>query len=267
MKLRIYFTTAIIALSAATSNIWAQSEQRVQVVEYNGKEEKTPVQGVGLTVNNAGSSISDAQGFLTLTFRTLHAGDPIVIRRMEKAGYEIFNLEAVEQWTVSPQVPFQLVICKSDKIRALCDQYSKVASESYEKQLQAEKARLEQERKAGKLKEEEFKAELQKTEDFFAQQLENLDLYVEKFAHFDLSELSKEEQAIIELVQKGQLDDAIARYEQMDLLGKYQQTSKEIQSIRTTQDSLSVIRTEKAIARDSLKSTIDFMEDIKNQKQ
>lgn len=261
-KSLLLITLAFGALSAL-----AQSEQRVQVVEYNGKAEKTPVQGVGVAVNNAGTTISDAQGFLTLKFRTLHAGDPVVIRKVEKAGYEIFNLEAVEQWTISPQIPFQLVICKSDKVRALCDQYSQVASESYGKQLQQEKVRLAEERKAGKLKEAEYQEELKKTEDFFAQQLENLDLYVEKFAHFDLSELSKEEQAIIELVQQGKMDDAIARYEQMDLLGKYQQTSKEIKSIQNTQDSLTVIRNEKSIARDSIKATIDFMEDVKNKKQ
>jgi len=265
MKARLFIISIAIALFSVEA--MAQSQQQVQIVEYNGKAEKTPVQGVGLSVNNAGTTMSDAQGTLTLSFRTLHAGDPVVIRRMEKVGYEIFNLEAVEQWTVSPQVPFQLVICKSDKIRALCDQYSSIASESYGKQLQQEKARLEEERKAGKLKEEEYKAELQKTEDFYAQQLENLDLYVEKFAHFDLSELSQEEQGIIELVQKGEMDQAIARYEQMDLLGKYQQASKEIQTIRTTQDSLTVIREEKAIARDSIKATIDFMEGVKAQKQ
>lgn len=248
-------------------NLMAQSEQRVQIVEYNGKAEKTAVPGVNLAVNNAATAMSDAQGFLTLNFRTLHAGDPVVIRRMEKAGYEIFNLEAVEQWTVSPKVPFQLVICKSEKVRALCDQYSQVASESYGRQLQQEKTRLAEERKAGKLQEEEYKAELQKTEDFYAQQLENLDLYVEKFAHFDLSELSQEEQAIIELVQKGEIDEAIARYEQMDLLGKYQQTTREIQTIRATQDSLTVIRNEKSIARDSIKSTIDFMENVKSNRQ
>lgn len=267
MKLRNHIATALFVLSASTTSLLAQSEQRVQVVEYNGKSEKTPVQGVGVSVNNAGTTISDAEGFLTLKFRTLHAGDPIVIRKVEKAGYEIFNLEAVEQWVVSPQVPFQLVICKSDRVRALCEQYSKVASESYSKQLQAEKARLEEERKKGKLKEAEYQAELQKTEDFYAQQLENLDLYVEKFAHFDLSELGQEEQAIIELVQKGELDEAIARYEQLDFLSKYQQTSKEIKSIQNTQDSLTVIRNEKVIARDSIKATIDFMEGVKVQKQ
>lgn len=254
-------------LTSCAALVTAQSSQTVQIVEYNGKEAKTPVQGVGLTVNNAGAAMSDAEGNLTLNFRTLHAGDPVQIRRIEKAGYEVFNLEAVEQWTVSPQQTFQLVICKSEKIRTLCDNYSKTANESYAKQLQQEKARLEAERNAGKLKEEEFKAELQQAEDFYAQQLENLDLYVEKFAHFDLSELNEKEQAIIELVQKGQIDDAIAQYEQMNLIGQYQEQSKEIQKIQTTQDSLTVIRKEKAEARDSIGSIIKTMEEVKKNKQ
>ena len=253
-------------LSVGTSTAWAQSEQHVQVVEYNGKEAKTPLEGVSLTVGNAASTMSDAQGLLTLTFRTLHAGDPVVIRRVGKVGYEVFNLEAVEQWTISPQVTFQLVLCRSEQMRALCDQYAAVASQSYERQNQQEKARLAEERKAGRLKEEEYQAKLRETEDFYAQQLENLDLYVERFAHFDLSELSEQEQAIIELVQRGELDEAISRYEQMDLLGKYKQSSADIQSIRSTQDSLSQIRTEKAEARDSLHSTIQMMEKIKTGK-
>ena len=190
---------------------------------------------------------------------------PVQIRRIEKAGYEVFNLEAVEQWIIAPKMAFQLVICKSEKIKALCDLYNQAASENYSKQLQAEKDRLAADRKAGRLKEEEYQAELQKTEDLYAQQLENLDLYVEKFAHFDLSEMSKQEQEIIELVQKGMMDEAITKYEQMDLLSKYQAQSKDIQQIRTTQDSLTVIRAEKVIARDSLKSTIDFMENVKKQ--
>ena len=259
--MRKSFIITILSLISAAAV--AQSTQNVQILEYNGKAAKTPIQGVGLTVNNAAASMSDAQGLLTLSFRTLKAGDPVVIRRIEKAGYEVFNLEAVEQWVISPRETFQLVICKSDQVRQLCDLYNQAASESYGKQLQMEKARLAEDLKAGKLKEEEYKAELQKTEDFFAQQLENLDLYVEKFAHFDLSELSEQEQAIIELVQKGEIDEAISRYEQMDLLGKYQEQSKEIKSIRSTQDSLTVIREEKVVARDTIKSTIDYMENVK----
>ena len=266
MKIAFKTIATAIVLATGATLATAQSAQQVQIVEYNGKEAKTPIAGVGLSVNNAGAAMSDENGQLTLNFRTLHAGDPVQIRRIEKAGYEVFNLEAVEQWTVSPQQTFQLVICKSDRIRTLCDMYSQTANESYAKQLQQEKARIEEERKAGKLKEDEYKKELQQAEDFYNQQLENLDLYVERFAHFDLSELSEKEQAIIELVQKGQIDDAIAQYEQMNLLGQYQEQSKQIQKIQNAQDSLTVIRAEKVTARDSIKRLIETMEEVKKKK-
>ena len=254
-----------LALCASLTTLSAQSVQSVQILEYNGTDEKTPVAGVSLTVGNAAAAMSDEKGLLTLNFRTLKAGDPVKIRRIEKTGYEVFNLEAVEQWVIAPKEVFQLVICKTDRIKALCDLYNQAANENYSKQLQQEKDRLEADRKAGRLKEEEYKAELQKTEELYAQQLENLDLYVERFAHIDLSQLTEQEQEIIALVQKGLMDEAILKYEQMDLLGKYQQQSKNIQQIRSTQDSLSVIHKEKSIARDSLKSTIDYMEKVKKQ--
>lgn len=261
MKKLISILWAMMAVCAI-----AQTTQQVQIVEYNGKESKTPVQGVGLTVQNAAAAISDAQGMLTLQFRTLHQGDVVTLRRIDKAGYEVFNSEAVEQWVISPSNTFQLVICRSDRFRQLCDQYNKVASESYARQLQADKAKLEAERKAGKLKEAEYEAQMQDLINQYEEQLENLDLYVEKFARFDLSELSDEEQQIIELVQQGQIDEAIARYEQLDLLSKYQAESKDIQQITSAQDSLSAVRQNKVQARDSIGQIIELMEGVKNSK-
>lgn len=261
MRMKRNLILALLLLSAVGAS--AQSSQPVQILEYNGSEAKTPLQGVGLTVANAGAAMSDAQGVLTLNFRTSKAGDPVVIRRIEKAGYEIFNKEAVEQWTIAPQVPFQLVLCRSDKFRKLCDQYSQVASESYGRQLQKEKSRLAAERQAGRLKEEEYQAELIKVQDEYDEQLENLDLYVEKFARFDLSELSEQERQIIALVQEGKIDEAITRYEQMDLLGSYISQTKDIHQISAAQDSLSEIRNNKAEALDTLRQVIDFMENVK----
>ncbi len=253
----------VLWLAGLGIGLHAQSTQAVQVLEYNGKAAKTPMQGVGVTVNNAGAAMSDAQGQLVLNFRTFKAGDPVVIRRIEKAGYEVFNQEAVEQWTIAPKQPFQLVLCRSDRFRALCDQYNQVASQSYGKQLQAEKARLAALRKDGQLKEAEYQAELQKLQDEYDQQLENLDLYVEKFARFDLSELKQEEQAIIALVQEGKIEEAILRYEQMDLLGQYEAQSADIRQISSTQDSLSSLRQNKAAAADTLRQIIDLIESVK----
>lgn len=260
-KLSLLIVIALCLLG--TGMLRAQSSQQVRVVEYNGKEQKTPLANVALTVQNAPSTMSDAQGNLVLSFRTLKAGDIVNLKRVDMPGYEVFNKDAVEQWVISQGTVFELVLCKTEKLMALYDQYMSVASASYEKQWKREQAAIEAERQAGRLKDAEYQQKLQEAQDAYDQQLENLDLYVEKFAHFDLSTLSDEEQKIIELVQQGLLDEAIARYEQMDLLSKYQEQSRDILQIGAAQDSLSVIKAEKEAVRDTLKVIVDEMEQVK----
>ena len=150
----LILSAAISPISPFTTDLWAQSEQTIVVSEYNGKEQKTPLNGVSVSVLNAVASITDAQGKATLRFRTLHAGDRVTIRRIEKNGYEIFNSQAIEQWNISPQRPFQIVLCQTERFRALRDQYSRVASDSYAKQYRAEQARMANERKKTKMLED-----------------------------------------------------------------------------------------------------------------
>ena len=257
-KWRNLFAFACLFLSCIS--IHAQVEQKIQVMEYNLKQQKTPLNLVEVAVNNAGSVSTDAQGRATLRFRTLKAGDKVQVRRLEKAGYEIFNKEAVEQWTISGSNTFTIVLCKKERFKELCDNYNKVASASYDAQFKKEKSRLAAERKAGKLKEQEYQQKLQELSNQYEEQLENLDNYVDKFARIDLSELSQEEQAIMDLVEQGKIDEAIARYEDMDLLGQYRQLTDDINQMAFAKGSLSKARVAKAKARDSLKVVIDMIE-------
>lgn len=242
--------------------LFAQSTQQVKVVEYNGREQKTPLAGVSLTVQNAGSTMSDAQGDLTLQFRSLKAGDPVQLRRLELSGYEVFNQDAVSAWTISPQRPFILVLCKSERFKALCDQYNAAASASYERQLKRDRQKLEDLKKEGKLKEAEYAQQMSALEAQYNQQLDNLENYVERFARIDLSEISEQEQQIIALVEQGEIDEAIRQYEAMDLLSKYQQQSSEIQEVRNSQRQLDSLRAEKVIARDSLDAVVKTLRNI-----
>lgn len=244
------------ALMAATT-AWAQSEQRVEVLEYNGREQKTPLEHVEVAVTGAATVATDSHGQVTLRFRQLKAGDPVQVRRVELAGYEVFNVEALEQWAVSPSATFTIVMCRSDRFRQMCDQYSSAASESYARQLKRDKERLANERKAGKMKQEEYERQLQAVQDAYDEQLEQLDVYVERFARIDLSELSEDEAAIIALVQQGQIDEAIARYEQLNLLDAYRQQSDDLRQIGAARDSLADIREAKDETRDSLRHILE----------
>lgn len=251
MKKTIFFL-AFFILVIVPSLVIAQSTQQVKVLEYNGKEQKTPLKGVSLSVQNAASAMSDAQGQLTLQFRTLKAGDAVQLRRIDLAGYEVFNQDAVDAWTISTQREFTLVLCRNERFKDLCEKYNAAASASYERQLKKDKAALEKLRQEGKIKQQEYDAQLAALDKQYNEQLDNLENYVERFARIDLSEISEEEQQIIDLVQQGEIDEAIRRYEALDLLTKYQQQSAEIQSVRNTRTELQQLGEQKSEARDSL---------------
>lgn len=234
----------------------AQSQQQVVVREYKDKAQKTPLEGVSLSVQNAGSSMSDAQGMMTLQFRTLKAGDQVQVRRVDLSGYEIFNKDAVDQWTISPQQTFNLVLCRSDRFKQLRDQYMRVSSASYERQYKQDQARLAALRKENKLQEEAYQQQLAELENNYYEQLDNLENYVDRFARIDLSELSAQEQQLIELVQEGKIDEAIQLYESADYLSQYNAQVKDIQEINHAQAALAKVEAEKLEARDKVQAAI-----------
>lgn len=237
----------------------AQCEQPVKVLEYQGKEAKTPLQYAEVTVTGAAAATSAADGMLTLRFRTAHPGDQVQVKRVALAGYEVFNSEALQQWIISPSAPFTIVLCRTERFRELCEQYTSAASASYRKQMEKDRARLEALRRENKLQETEYQNELLALQDLYDQQLEDLERYVDHFARFDLSTINAEEQEIIALVQEGRIDEAITRYEQMDLLGKYRSQSDDLRQISSTQDSLSQLREHKEAVRDTLRTIINLI--------
>lgn len=248
----IYNIGLAFALLAGSSSLLAQSEQKISVLEYNGKDGKTPLSQVGVTVLNAGATISDDKGEATLKFRTLHAGDRVSVRRIEKAGYEIFNSQAIEQWSVSPQRPFQIILCRSDKFMALRDQYSRVASDSYAKQYKAEQAKLAAERKKTKMLEEVYQQKMLDLENQYQQQLEDLETYVDQFARIDLSELNSQQQELINLVRDGKIDEAVKKYESADYQAQYRKQCEEIAKIDRAQAQLAVVEAKKRSDREKV---------------
>lgn len=256
MRRRLLTVALCLAMGSMTA-LWAQAVQNVVVKEYQAKNQKTPLADVGVTVGNAGAAMTDGDGRAMLRFRSLKAGDRVTLRRVEKAGYEVFNRDAVEQWTVSPSADFQLVLCRSDKFRQLRDQYQRVASQSYDRQYKAEQQRLANERKEGKLQEEAYQQRLLDLQDQYEQQLEDLENYVDKFARIDLSELSAQEQQLVELVQQGKIDEAIALYEQHDYLGQYQRETRDIEEIDRAQQRLAEVEVEKRRQREAVMASID----------
>ena len=235
----------------------AQALQNGIVQEYNERAKKTPLAGVELNIRSAGSTVSDADGKFALQFLTLKPGDRVNVRRIEKLGYEIFNKEAVEQWNLNPSEPFVVVMCRSDRFKKIRDNYQRVASESYARQLKKDEAALARLKSEGKIKEQEYHKQLYELRESYEKQLDNLDSYVDRFSRIDLSELSATEQEIILLVQEGKIEEAIVRYEEQNYLDKYLQEVSDIREVSSAMEQLSELKKSKEQSRDSLLAAID----------
>ncbi len=249
----------ITFLLMATSivNTTAQSIQSGVVKEYNERLEKTPLEYVEISISNAASTASDENGNFLLEFRTLKPGDKVNVRRIEKLGYEIFNKEALEQWYISREnTPFSIVMCKSERFKRIRDNYSRISSESYERQFRKEESLLADMLKNGQLKEVEYEKALKKLNENYDRQLENLDNYIDRFARIDLSELSAAEAEIIEFVQCGEIEKAIELYEQQNLEEKYKEQVLVKQKAKNVIDTLAIVQKQATISRDSLFASI-----------
>lgn len=206
--------TTILILSAFAAG--ARTVQTGVVREYKGKAKKTALAGVELQVYPAQSTASDRNGNFRLEFLTLKPGERINVRRIEKEGYEIFNKDALEQWNLNPTASFMIVMCRSNMFKQLKDTYYKNSGERYARQYRKAQDELKRLKDQNKIQQKEYIERLEQLEQEYGRQLENLDNYVDRFARIDLSEILPVEQEIIELVQAGKIDEAIAKYEELN---------------------------------------------------
>lgn len=235
----------------------ARTTQKGLVKEYNEKARKTPLAGVELRVRHAGSTVSDNRGEFLLDFPTLNPGDNISVREIGKDGYEVFNKDAIEQWNVNPEKPFTIVMCRSDKFKKIKDNYERVSSASYDRQMRREQEELARLKSEGRIRQEEYERKLAKLSQNYEAQLDRLDAYVERFARIDLSELSDGEQEIIDLVSEGRLDEAIAKYEERNYVAQYLRERSDLSTITNAIDKLDALRKDKELSSDSLLAAVD----------
>ena len=231
MNMRHRIVTLMTALAIVLTAM-AQATQPCIVKQYNQKQAKTPLAGVQVEVRDAGTVASASDGTLTLKFATLKPGDKVTMRRVTKTGYEIFNKTAIDQWNISRnQQRFEIVLVQSAYFTQLKSKLTQSSTDNYKKKYEQEKAEKERLLKTGKLKEAEYRQQLNDLEDQYDNALKNLDNYIDQFARIDLSEVSEEEQRILEMVEQGKIDEAVKAYEELDISGMLRQARENVKAI------------------------------------
>ena len=250
--------TSLLAALAISLTALAQATQPCIVKQYNQKQQKTPLPGVQVEVRDAGSAISDKAGLLTLKFATLKPGDKVTTRRVTKEGFEIFNKHAIDQWNVSSsRQPFEIVLVKSDYFSQLKSKLTQSSTDNYKRKYEEAKAELAKSQKAGKLKEEEYRQKLNELEDQYDNALKNLDNYIDQFARIDLSEVSAEEQRILNMVQDGQINEAVKAWAGLNALDKLLQEKKDYIQLSENEKRIKEKKDEKQENITRLTSTIE----------
>ena len=214
--------------SDLVTSAWAQAVQQGQVLEYQGTQDKTPLPNVVIAAQNAASTQSSADGTFTLQFRTLHAGDDILMRRVERSGYEVMNPEAIQNLRITRQEanqkPIQIVMCSKRRLQELRDGYRSAAVQRYQKQLQLSQQELERLKAEQQIATDAYNQRMDSLESAYEESLLRLENYIDKFARIDLAQLDAAEQQILDLVQAGKFDEAIELYDQQDFPGKLAQS-------------------------------------------
>ena len=148
---KLFLTILVLATSLTAM---AQATQPCVVKQYNQKQQKTPLAGVQVEVRGAQTATSAANGALSLQFATLKPGDRVPFRAATKAGYELMNKTAVEQWNISrDQKPFEIVLIESAYFTQLKGKLKQSSVDSYHEKYEKARADLEKLQKEGKLKE------------------------------------------------------------------------------------------------------------------
>lgn len=254
MRRLVLFLFAILSFV----NVLAQSTQDGFVKEYKEKSRKTPLAGVQVLVANANRDVSGKAGDFHLQFRTLKPGDHVNVQNIIKSGYEIFNKEQLEVWRISNKnEPFTIVMCKSSMLKALKDEYNIIAYKSYEEQRKKELKQWQDMLKQGKIKEEEYEKQIAELCEYYDRKLDNLDTYIDRFARIDMSEISREERRIVELVRKGMIQEAIDEYNALKIDEELFRNYEEYEKVDAAISNLSRVSQKKHAYEEELLASLN----------
>ena len=227
-------------MSLFCCSLFSQSTQRGVVLEYNGSNAKTPLANVEIIVNNAGSTVSDENGEFVLHFRTLKPGDKISVRRIEKAGYELFNTDVVSRFVITNNdAPITIVMSKTKTIREIRQTYTDYAHSHFDANYAKETKALDDSYKNGKIDKSTFEQKKKELQNRYDEMFENIDNYVERFARIDLSELSTIDKEVLDLMKAGNIIQAIKAYDSANLLDSYKTHSRNLARLNIAENKMS----------------------------
>ena len=211
---RIHLLLALVALPLL---LVAQTQQGV-TYRYNGKQKRTPLGQVSISYDgNKRTVLSDAKdGTFTLVLDGRKMGDRIGLVTVKKREMMVFNQHAVDEWSVRKE-PLMLILCNADEFEQQKNNYIEIGKRQAKKKYDQQKAELEAQLQEGKVKQQEYEAALDKAYEDLDRLQKNIGEYADLLARIDQSELDGQMQEVLDLYERGQVDEAMSRLDAMQL--------------------------------------------------
>lgn len=238
---KISYTILVLCavLYMLPQNIIAQTVQRVVVKEYipdiknpTLNANKKPLSNVEVSVKGAGSTITNENGECFLKFTMLKGGDRIVVRHFVRPGFELLNPELLNDLVIRrDDKPLEIVMISQDNAIKL----SRIISQQVGAQF--DKMRL---RELNELDimavdyEKKRKAIIEKYET----KLDDVDQYIDRLVRVDITRVSENESAAFKAFANGNLDEALALFDQENLISQYRQTYQALENVKEAHEKV-----------------------------
>ena len=210
-------------------NIEAQVALKGIAVKMNSSF--SPVSGVEIYASGATPTLTDGAGAFAMQLPYLEAGDLLLGIQIRKRGMEVVNQKEIEQWIVSGDIFYRIVLCPQGYIEENRRRFYNIGKDYYQKEYERKLAELKQECNKQSTDVETFEQSLQELNTEYDKRMRLLDYYAEKFARINKDELSDMERKAISLLEQGDINGAIHVYEESGIVEQFRKKVTERDSL------------------------------------
>jgi tetratricopeptide (TPR) repeat protein len=214
-----------------TIQINAQIQKGV-IREINS--DKTPLSNVYIKFTDAIPTTTDDSGAFRLVFSGKKVGDLIFCEEIKKQGYEIVNKRELETLKMgrTRDLSLDIILAKIGVIAAAKREYYDVSDKALRASYNRVKNALREQVTQSQISQMDYIEQMKQLQERYDRQRASLDELAEKFARVNFDDVSDLYREALQLFKDGQIEEAIKKLEDADLIARTNRRLAERERLR-----------------------------------
>jgi tetratricopeptide (TPR) repeat protein len=221
----------ILILIIASLSLNAQIQKGI-VREINSN--KKPLSNVYIKFKDAIPTTTNDSGEFRLMFSGKKVGDLIFCEEIKKQGYEIVNKRELETLKISQTraLSFDIILAKIGVIAAAKREYYDVSDKALRASYNRVKNALREQVTQSQISQMDYIEQMKQLQERYDRQRASLDELAEKFARVNFDDVSDLYREALQLFKDGQIEEAIKKLEDADLIARTNRRLAERERLR-----------------------------------